>query len=102
MVQGLFGGRSWQHEPALKETMFEAFRIMRSVHENLQLLHAARRLALSDAEAARCAELELAHMPQDGWTLARLREFERGPVSASVRAFLRSLRYKLGGTVRPA
>lgn len=84
------------------EPMFEAFRVMRGVHENLQLLRAARRLPLSEAEARRCSELELAHAPAQGWTPARLKEFEAGPVSGAVRAFLRSLRYKLGGAARSA
>lgn len=102
VVQGVFGGRSWQTEPALMKPMFEAFRVMRRVHENLQLLDAARRLPLSEAEARRCAELELAHAPAQGWTPARLKEFEAGPVPGAFRAFLHSLRYKLGGAARSA
>jgi hypothetical protein len=94
VVQGLFGGRSWLSEPALKEPMFEAFRAMRGVHEALLLLQTARALALSEEEAARCAVLERALAPTDGWTLAGLKEFEAGPVVGEVHAFLRGLQYK--------
>lgn len=94
VVQGLFGGRSWLSEPALKEPMFEAFRVMRGVHEALQLLAMARGLALSKEEAARCTELERTLVPENGWTLAGLIVFEAGPVVREVHAFLRGLQYK--------
>ncbi|GAB5507011.1 MAG: hypothetical protein Rhirs2KO_21740 [Rhizobiaceae bacterium] len=74
--------------------MFEAFRVMRGVHEALQLLGMVRGLALSKEEAARCTELERTLVPENGWTLAGLIEFESGPAVSEVHAFLRGLQYK--------
>lgn len=92
VVQGLFGGRSWQADPALKKPMFEAFRVMRQVHEMLVLLREARRLPLTDAQLRQCAALEAELLPHGGWTVALLAAFERGPVPARVQAFLLALR----------
>jgi hypothetical protein len=97
VVQGLFGGRSWQAEPALKKPMFEAFRVMRQVHELLVLLREARRLPLTDAQSRQCAALEAELLPHDGWSLTRLAAFERGPLPGRMRAFLPSLRNQLVG-----
>ncbi len=95
VVQGLFGGRSWQDEPELKWPMFEAFRIMRKVHEMLSLLDTTRVLPLSEASKARRAELERALKPANGWTEDVLRAFEAGPVPGQVQTFLASLRGEL-------
>lgn len=95
VVQKLFGGRSWQAEPALKQPMFEAFRVMRQVHEMLQLVRTAAKLPLSEAQAVQRAELEEALWPAEGWTLARLQGFEAGPIPGQVRAFLRALRHNV-------
>ena len=92
VVQGLFGGRSWQAEPALKKPMFEAFRVMRQVHELLVLLREARRLPLTDEQSGQCAALEAELLPHGGWTLTGLAAFERGPVPGRVEAFLLALR----------
>lgn len=92
VVQGLFGGRSWQAEPALKKPMFEAFRVMRQVHELLVLLREARRLPLTEAQSRQCAALEAELLPHGGWTLTRLTNFERGPAPACIQTFLLALR----------
>ena len=92
VVQGLFGGRNWQAEPALKKPMFEAFRVMRQVHELLVLLREARRLPLDDEQSGQCAALEAELLPRGGWTLTGLAAFERGPVPGRVEAFLLALR----------
>lgn len=97
VVQGLFGGRSWQTEPALKKPMFEAFRAMRQVHELLSLLRAARDMPLTPAQARQRAALERELGPAGGWTLAGLKGFEAGPVPGKVRTFLRALRSQVSG-----
>jgi hypothetical protein len=92
VVQELFGGRSWQAEPALKKPMFEAFRVMRQVHDLLSLLATARQLPLTAGQLRQAAELKNALLPQREWTAEALKAFESGPVPGKVRAFLVSLR----------
>ena len=78
--------------------MMEAFRAMRRVRDLAQLLEAARRLPLREADAARRDALSAALAPPEGWTSASLAAFERGPLPAEVAAFLRALR----AAVRPS
>jgi hypothetical protein len=92
VVQGLFGGRSWQADPTLKTPMFEAFRAMRLVHELLSLLRTARQLPLAGDRLPRISELERELLPAGGWTAETLKAFEAGPVPGRVRDFLRTLR----------
>jgi hypothetical protein len=92
VTQELFAGRSWQDEPALAESMFDAFRALREVHELLLLLHTARSLPLTVANEKRRAELSARLTPLGGWSTATLAELEASTISEEVRHFLRSLR----------
>ena len=92
VVQGVFGGRSWLAEPALKEPMFDAFRAMRQVHELLSLLRTARGLPLNETQLSELGGLEEELLPQAGWTAEGLAGFEAGPLPGKVRSFLGSLR----------
>ncbi|WP_339950779.1 hypothetical protein [uncultured Albimonas sp.] len=98
VVQEVFAGASWRDDPALLPPMMEAFRAMRRVRDLAQLLEAARRLPLREADAARRDALSAALAPPEGWTSASLAAFERGPLPAEVAAFLRALR----AAVRPS
>jgi len=85
VTQELFGGNRTP-DPA----MYDPFRAMRAVHELLLLLREAARLELTPAQAAARDALEAALTPE-AWTAQSLSAFERGPLNAQVRAFLRGL-----------
>ncbi len=91
VVQGLFGGRSWQQEPALKAPMFEAFRAMRLVHDLLSMLNTAEILPLEPSQRHELSELKRDLVPEGGWTVESLGDFETGPAPGRIRAFLRTL-----------
>ncbi len=64
--QVTFAGVSWRHDPALAQRMFQAFAIMRQLHELLWLLAEARRLP-----AARPLGDELAQAFDETWRLTQ-------------------------------
>ena len=88
----LFPGRSWRDEPELAPQVFEAFRLLRDVHELALLLEVAHRLELPDALAERRAQLSRELEPEAGWTPDRLLSFDLAAAHARVHAFLRELR----------
>jgi hypothetical protein len=88
----LFGGRSWQDEPALLAPMIRAFAIMRQVHELALLLREAGKADLSHEECRTLGQLERSLESKSGWTISRLAAFERSALPGRVRAFLASLR----------
>jgi hypothetical protein len=92
VTQELFGGRSWQAHPAEAQLMFEAFGVMRHVHELLLLLRAAGQLPLSSRQRKRWRALAAALDPADGWSPATLSAFAKSELPAAVQKFLRSLR----------
>ncbi|HEY2512219.1 MAG TPA: hypothetical protein VGI39_15235 [Polyangiaceae bacterium] len=91
VTQEVFGGRSWQGDPQLAEAMFEAFGVMREVHELLVLLRAAKELPLAPAQLRARDALDAALDPAEGWSLVALRAFKRSPVSHEVATFLTTL-----------
>jgi hypothetical protein len=101
VTQEIFGGRSWQAHPAEAQPMFEAFRVMRRVHELLSLLRTASRLPLSPEKAERLRALEEKLNPADGWSQRTLARLDAGRVSVEVHAFLRSLRPLVRGRRLP-
>ena len=92
VTQELFGGRSWQEEPNLRRAMFDAFRVMRQIHELRLLLDAAGDLPLPTELAERRSALQAALEPSTGWSLEALRAFERGSFTAELSEFWLSLR----------
>ena len=52
VTRDLFGGGDWQRDPSILAPMTRAFRAMRRIHEDLQLLATAATLPLSPAEDA--------------------------------------------------
>ncbi len=89
---GLFGGRSWQREPDLAVPMFEAFRALARIHEQLALLRTAQRLALTALQGQTLRELWDRLSPTEGWSLEALARFEESDLPAAVEGFLKSLR----------
>ena len=108
VTQVVFAGRTWRSDPAIAESMFAAFRVVRPVHELLALLQEAAALAagsplLADVEAV-VVELERATdaSPEDLVRLdvdelrARTAAVLR-PVSARARAGASAAAVDLGG-----
>ena len=91
VVQELFAGRTWRDFPELAAPMFEAFQILRRVHELLILLRTAEKLPLLEPHRQESRALRGALLPEE-WTLESLRDFEKSHVPDSVMAFLRSLK----------
>ena len=88
----LFPGRSWRDEPELAPQMFEAFRVLRDVHELALLLEAASQLELPGALAERREQLARELEPELGWTPQALFALDLAGAHARVYAFLRELR----------
>jgi hypothetical protein len=90
VTQELFGGRTWRSAPELMESMFEAFRVVREIHELLLLLRTAKRLPLDQAKRSKLRDLTepLESMPLPG---ALLGDFAVDAHAAEVRAFLRDV-----------
>ena len=91
-VTQMFGGRDWRDAPALAVQMFEAFSLMRKVHDLLQLLCTAEKLPLTPEQSGARAALEQALLPADGWNLTALRAFDQGTLPHKVGAFLDTLK----------
>jgi hypothetical protein len=92
VTQELFGGRSWRADPSLARAMFDAFTVVRRIHELLLLVRTARRLPLDDEKAAQLRRLEAALDPATGWSLETLAAFAESRTPTDVVRFLRSLR----------
>jgi hypothetical protein len=92
VTQELFGGLSWREQPALAPSMFEAFRVMRRVHELRLLLHEAGRLALPRPRAELREQLLARLEPTAGWTREGVQGLDVERCQADVHDFLRSLR----------
>ncbi len=88
-------GRHWRQDPEAALRMFEAFRVLRRIHDALELLASASRLCLTRGERTRCARLMRLLAPEGPWSERTLAELEAGPVFSELRSFLASL----GGAV---
>jgi hypothetical protein len=90
-VREVFPGRSWREGEATARAIFEAFSILRCVHELILLLREAEKLTLPSQQRARLADL-LAALQPTAWSHASLRAFSRSTLEADIRCFLSSLR----------
>lgn len=111
VVQEIFQGRNWRDEPRLTRPMLEAFRMLRKVHDLIQLLQTAQKLPLTPAQEQQRTLLYASLTPQSGWSVETLRDFEIGPVPKDITAFLQSLKEQAalsraglaaGSSTRPA
>jgi hypothetical protein len=89
-VTGLFAGRTWRDGPETAQAMFDAFAMMRQVHELVLLLRTARGMPLSATHRAQCEAL-LALLDKT-WAIADLPDFAMEAIAREVRAFLAALR----------
>lgn len=88
----VFPGRHWREGAPDADRLFEAFRVLRRVHEALQLLNSAARLPLSRSERATCTRLTRRLAPATPWTEQTLSELEASSVFHDVRGFLAALK----------
>ena len=88
VVQQLFGGASWQDEPALLQPMLHAFAVVGRVHELLALLEEAKKLPLSRPERRRLRALV---RRLEATADAARTAVWNDSLAQSVRTFLRSL-----------
>jgi hypothetical protein len=95
VTQTLFGGASWQGDPALLGPMIRAFAVMRPAREVLGLVRQAKHMALPASEALGLAVVESALDPAGGWTGADVESGAVQRATAAARAFLRSLAPRL-------
>ncbi|MFO1183841.1 MAG: hypothetical protein U1E56_03530 [Bauldia sp.] len=95
VTQEVFGGRSWQDDPALLPAMVRAFVKVRALHELLLLLAEAEKLGLSPAERLRCCELAIRLAPATGWTAETLALLDEDLLTREVRSFLAGLRERV-------
>lgn len=88
----VFGGQLWPEAPHLQRQIEDAFRILRAVHQQLDLLRLAGQLPLTPLQ--RQAHLELVERlhPAQGWNLPDLILHERGKTGQDVADFLAGLR----------
>lgn len=91
VTQEVFGGASWQDDPALLAPMIDAFADMRAVQDRRVLLSAAARLPLSRRDAAEVAALD-AMLAPGALSTARLEGFARSELAARIDRFIASLR----------
>ncbi len=88
----VFPGADWQHDPALRAPLAEAFAALRRVHAGLELLLAAESLSLPPALAAERAALRALYHPPGGWSAASLRAFAASALPRRLSDFLKALR----------
>ena len=96
VVQDVFGGRSWQDDPALTAPMIAAFATLREIQDLRAQLLAARALDLDPAQTAQVAAQSAALAPADGWTEAALAAFDLSAARAAFRALVQALRQDIG------
>lgn len=103
VTEELFGGRSWQADPALARPMSEAFWRLRRVHELLAGLALTKRLALDPERVRRRSELEQVLDPPGGFERETLEALPLEAAAQAVREFLAGLRNRLApDTPKPA
>ena len=91
VTQGLFGGRTWQDDPALLAPMMAAFAAQRPAHELLALLRQAQALAMPAPILTLLAAVSEALDPPGGWTQADVAEGRVVNAVEAGRAALRAL-----------
>ncbi|SLN59466.1 hypothetical protein AQS8620_02652 [Aquimixticola soesokkakensis] len=86
-----FFNRDWRRDPKVTRDIMEAFRLMRDIHDTLQILDHAAKLALSDSErSALAAELANVNRP---WEIIGLDPLEVAQACAQARSFVVTLRH---------
>ncbi|MGG7567218.1 hypothetical protein ACQ5SO_13780 [Rhodovulum sp. DZ06] len=94
VVQELFAGTSWRDDPALLAPMIDAFAGMRAVQARVELLVAAARLPLLEAEEAARRHALAALAPG---ALPGVDGFGVSDLAREIDGFIRSLRHHAEG-----
>ena len=97
VVQGLYDGADWRGDPERLVEMAESYRRMQRVHEALQMLFLAERLALDDEQEVARLTLLRKLRPIDGWTVDSLAKAEVAGLFTQVRETLATFRSALRG-----
>lgn len=91
VVQEVLAGQDWREsEDALKNMLF-AFASMREIHEALALIDAARKLDLPEDHAKTLGDIAGPFLPQDGWSMTTLADFDIAASRKALDAFLPAL-----------
>jgi hypothetical protein len=90
ITQHTFGGRTWRESPDIAHDMYEAFPIMRELHELLWYLAEAVRLRLDGDLPTRLADAEARINEITGYDVDRLRDLDRAALWGEVNELLRS------------
>lgn len=99
VTQELFPGVSWRQDDTVAGAMFEAFDVLRRIHELRLLLRVAGGLKLP-LDRRRVRERLLASLePSGGWTASTVSSFDIARHEREVREFLRGLRPCLSSSV---
>ena len=76
-VQGVFGGTDWRTHPELLPEMMEVFRLLRRLHQSLEILKYLELMPLGDEQLHLVNMLKAGFTePDDGWTLSTLTALE--------------------------
>ena len=76
-VQGVFGGTDWRAHPELLPEMMEVFRLLRRLHQSLEILKYLELMPLGDDKLHLVNMLKAGFTePEDGWTMSTLTALE--------------------------
>lgn len=76
-IQGVFGGTDWRAHPELLPEMMDVFRILRRVHQSLEILRYLELLPLDTQQAQLIDMIKSGFIePEGGWTLSTLSALE--------------------------
>lgn len=91
-IQDVFSGRSWIEDRTLLPDMITAFRLMRRLHESLEILSLCSDLPLDDTQESLVSDLQHQLSPPNGkWTLDDLVALETNSVFEGFNAQLAGL-----------
>ncbi len=96
VVQEMFQGQSWRDGGDISTDIFEAFRIMRLIHQWLELMEAAADLPLNSAKEAELETLYARLQLPDDYDLDTLIALERSGIGRDVQVYFRSLAEVVG------
>ncbi|MAK61155.1 MAG: hypothetical protein CMK09_09280 [Ponticaulis sp.] len=100
VVQEVFKGASWRDDPALLKPMSEGLRVMKVLHEMLQLLETVEILPLTPEETRLYQDLLARAMPETPFTPESLIAFPVYQLRRDVTQFIRGLAHHVSSQRR--
>ncbi len=91
VVQEMFPNTDWRKDKVVAPDIFEAFRIMRLVHQWLEYLETAADLPLDGDQEMQLEALYASLKLPEGYDLSDLMRLERSGIGMDIQKFLRSL-----------